>query len=296
MAIIFGINMSSQAQSATISFSTDTLNHSVSKNIQSRSDIPKISPKTPPKSTQKSAKYLISIALISIIFTLLSATSAHADYLTAPSFNIHMSTVNIGGGQLRSPSFDLNTTIGQTAQGLFGTTGYLIKAGFQYIHPFTPFSFTISNLDVNFGTLVPNTFSSGSTILTVTTGSAYGYAVKTIADHALRLLSGSATIPNTSCDSALPCTALDATPWIDTTRYGFGYNMAGTDVDAADFVDSSYYRPFPIQGVDSPVTVMSRSKVATQSSATATYKVNVSGAQTAGTYQNYIQYIAIPSF
>jgi len=207
-----------------------------------------------------------------------------------------MSTVNIGGGQLRSPSYELNSTLGQTAQGQFGLTGFIVKAGFQYIHPLTPFSFTISNLDINFGSLVPGTPSTATTTLTVTTGSAFGYAVKTVADHALRVINGSTTIPNTSCDLASPCTIIDATAWTDNARYGFGYNMSGSDVDTADFVDSTYYRPFPMQGVDSPSTVMSRSGVATNSAAVATYKVNISGAQAAGTYQNNIQYIAIPSF
>jgi len=206
-----------------------------------------------------------------------------------------MSTINIGGGNVTSPSFQVGSTIGQTVQGQFGLTGFIVKAGFQYIHPFTPFSFTISNLDINFGSLVPGTPSTATTNLRITTGSAFGYAIKTIADHQLRIIGGSTTIPATSCNLALPCTIADATSWSENDRYGFGYNMNGTDVDA-DFADSGYYRPFPIQGVDSPVTVMSRSGVATNSAATATYKVNISGAQAAGIYQNNIQYIAIPSF
>ena len=240
--------------------------------------------------------YLIFFTIFFIIFTIFTPNSSVADFLFSNSFNIEMSTVNIGGGQLRSPSYEVGSTIGQTIQGKFGLTGFLVKAGFQYIHPLTPFTFTISNLDINFGSLVPGTPSTGTTILSVTTGAAFGYAVKTVADHALRIINGVPTIPNTSCDLASPCTITDATSWTDNARYGFGYNMAGDDVDTGDFVNSTYYRPFPMQGVDSPSTVMSRSGVATDSSATATYKVNVAGSQAAGTYQNNIQYIAIPAF
>ncbi|KKT98278.1 MAG: hypothetical protein UW99_C0024G0003 [Candidatus Collierbacteria bacterium GW2011_GWC2_45_15] len=241
-------------------------------------------------------QYLILFPILVFIFTIFAPNTSDADFLFSPSFNINFSTVNIGGGQLSSPSFGLGVTIGQTAQGQFGETGFIVKAGFQYIHPLDSFTFTISNLDINFGSLVPGTPSTGTTILSVTTGSAFGYAVKTIADHPLRIINGVTTIPNTTCDLATPCTITDAAVWADNARYGFGYNMAGDDVDTADFVNSTYFRPFPMQGVDTPAIVMSRPGVATDSSATSTYKVNVSGAQAAGTYQNNIQYIAIPAF
>jgi len=240
--------------------------------------------------------HLILITILTLVFTVSFSGSSYADTLFSNSFFINSSTVNIGGGQIYSPSFGLDTTVGQTAQGQFGEAGFVIKAGFQYVHPFTPFTFTISNLDINFGSLVPGTPSTATNILSVTTGSAYGYAVKTIADHALRIINGVTTIPNTNCDLASPCTITDASPWTDDARYGFGYSMTGDDVDTTDFVNSTYFRPFPMQGVDSPAIIMSRPGIATDSAAITTYKVNVSGSQAAGTYQNSIQYIAIPAF
>ena len=195
-----------------------------------------------------------------------------------------------------STSYNVNQTLGQPIQGQFGETGFVVKAGFQYIHPLIPFSFRISNLLINFGSLVPGTPSLQTNTLTVTTGSAFGYKVNVIEDHALRLDTGSTTIPNTTCDLASPCTITTASLWTDNTRYGFGYNIQGTDVDTAIFVNSNYYRPFPMEGVDQPVTVMSDTGIATNSAATVTYKVNISGSQAAGTYQNSLQYLAIPSF
>lgn len=239
---------------------------------------------------------LITLIINVIVFTLFIPVPVKADTLLSPSYTIQMSSINIGAGTATSSSYALNTTIGQTIQGLFGTTGYLVKAGFQYVHPLIPFSFKISNLNISFGTLVPGSPSSLSNTLTVTTGSAHGYLVNTIEDHSLRLVNGTATIPNTSCDLALTCTITDATPWTDPTRYGFGYNIQGTDVNTSDFVNSTYFRPFPVQNVDQPVTIMQRNGVATNSAATVTYKINISGSQAAGTYQNSIQYIATPSF
>ena len=86
-----------------------------------------------------------------------------------------------------------------------------------------------------------------------------------------------------------------ATAWTDNTRYGFGYNVSGSDADT-EFVNSTYFRPFPIQGTDQPSLVMSKNSATASSSATVTYKINISGSQAAGTYQNGIQYIAIPAF
>jgi len=216
--------------------------------------------------------------------------------LVSPSFEIDMSTINITGGNKSSASYKLSDTVGQTIQGRFDSAGYIVKAGFQYIHSITPFTFTISNLDLNYGNLVPGTPSLLTNILTITTGSAFGYTVRAIEDHPLRLSNALTTIPDTSCDLASACTQTDATVWADNGRYGFGYNIQGSDVDVSDFVDNTYFRPFPIQDTDSPAVVMSKAGIATASAATVTYKVNVSGSQAAGVYQNNIQYIAIPSF
>lgn len=213
-----------------------------------------------------------------------------------PFFEIQMSTVNITGGNKSSASYKLSDTVGQTFQGQFNSAGYAILAGFQYINSIIPFTFKISNLNIDFGSLVPGIPSLRSNNLTVTTGSAYGYTVKTIEDHSLRKSDSTTTIPDTSCDLATPCLQADANVWNDNTRYGFGYNMSGTDVDTADFVNSTYYRPFPIQNVDQPAIVMSKDGIATSSAATVTYKLNIEDIQAAGTYQNSIQYIAIPSF
>lgn len=239
---------------------------------------------------------LISIVIYSLVFTLFVPIITYADTLYSPTYNIEMSSIEMGAGTSTSSSYSLNQTMGQNIQGLFGTTGYLIKAGFQYIHPLIPFTFQISSLEIPFGTIVPNIFSTQANTLRVTTGSAHGYTVNVLENHALRQENGSITIPNTSCDLSLVCSITQATPWTDTSRYGFGYNMSGTDVDISNFVNSTYFRPFPVENIDPPVTIMSRTGIATDSAATVTYKINIPGTQAAGTYQNDIQFFAIPSF
>lgn len=242
---------------------------------------------------------LIILCLITpIILLLFSPFSVVADELKSSSFEIQMSTINITGGRKSNVggTINLTDTVGQTFQGRFDGSGYVIEAGFQYIHSIIPFSFKISDLDIDFGNLIIGVPSTRSNTLTITTGSAFGYTVKAIEDHPLRHSDNISTIPDTSCDLATPCIISNADVWADNTRYGFGYNMSGADVNTSDFVDSTYYRPFPIENTDQPAIVMSKGGVATSSAATVTYKVNISASQAAGSYQNAIQYIAIPSF
>lgn len=240
-------------------------------------------------------KRLVVFSTIMLLSALLVTQKTNADDLSSSSFEIKMGTINITGGEKNSASYKLNDTVGQTAQGEFNSSGYTLKVGFQYISNPVPFTFNISNINLDYGSLVPGTPSTLSNILTITTGSAYGYAVKAIQDHSLKLTAGTDTIPDTSCDLATPCTLTDATAWTDNTRYGFGYNVSGSDADT-EFVNSTYFRPFPIQGTDQPSLVMSKNSATASSSATVTYKINISGSQAAGTYQNGIQYIAIPAF
>ena len=291
MSNLFGLSQPLQDQKATVSspetFTTQTISKAILTGIKVASKKPLYTP---------NIKYLVFLYLIlTIVFTTFFSKPVFADNLFSPSFEIKMGTINITGGKKTSLTYRLTDTVGQTAQGEFNSGGYTIKAGFQYIYDTTPFTFTISNVSLDFGSLVPGTPSTLSNILTVTTGSAFGYTVKAIEDHPLRLTGSLETIADTSCDLASPCVITDATPWTDNGRYGFGYNSQGTDT-VADFVDSTYYRPFSIQGTDDPVTLMSRSGVATNSASTVTYKVHVSGSQAAGTYQNAIQYIATPAF
>lgn len=235
--------------------------------------------------------------LLFSFYFLLVASPVRADNLFSDPYRIQMSTINITGGNKSGGGYKLGDTVGQTVQGLFSGTGYKVKAGFQYINTKIPFTFIISSLSVDFGSLPINSFTTGTHNLTVTAGGAYGYAVKAIANRSLTLSGGSATIPDTTCDPATPCTITTANVWTGPTNNGFGYNMSGTDVDTAVFVNATYFRPFPNNALSqAPVTVMSKAGVALSSLATVTYKLSISPIQEAGTYENAIQYIAIPAY
>lgn len=248
-----------------------------------------------PKPHQPIKLYQTLLFLALIITFLTLQRPLLAKNLRSDTYRIDMSNINMTGGRKTSASYNLTDTVGQTFQGQFDSNGYRVRAGFQYIHSIIRFSFTISDLTIDLGTLVAQTPSTATNILTISTGNAYGYTVKAIENHELR--STTNDIPDTPCDAATTCTITDANIWASNTDYGFGYNMSGDDVDTSDFVDSTYFRPFANdEDIDSPATVMSSTGIATSSAATVTYKANISSIQPAGYYTTPIRFIAIPSF
>lgn len=84
--------------------------------------------------------------------------------------------------------------------------------------------------------------------------------------------------------------------------------MSGDDVPD-DFISENHYRQFADASKsptpEEPAVIMAKTEVTWdypnnawpwESEATVTFKANISGTQTAGTYQNIITFIAIPSF
>jgi hypothetical protein len=205
-----------------------------------------------------------------------------------------MPNFNSGAGIPSSSNYSVSSTIGQTAPGLYSSSGYRVKAGFQYIHSIIPFSFSISSISINFGHLTVGTPSTQTNTLTVSAGGAGGYQVKASENTAPKNLSSNKVIPDTTCD--VSCSETTAGVWTSNSTYGFGFNMSGNDIPS-DFINTTYYRDFAnISLGKSPQVVMSSTYVGTARQSTVTYKINVSATQAAGTYQNVITYTAIPSY
>jgi hypothetical protein len=242
---------------------------------------------------------LLSLGFITslIFFQLEPITTSFADQLYSSEYNIDMSNLNITGGRKTGGGYNLTDTVGQTIQGQFDVTGYRIRAGFQYINSLIPFTFIISKLAIDFGTLSPLVPKTDTHTLTISSGAAYGFAVTAIEDHRLQI-DNSNYIIDTTCDSATPCTITDANIWSDDTNsYGFGYNMSGDNVDTTDFATTNHYRPFANASLSHTPTVVMESSLATRSAtSTIKYKVNIGGSQQAGNYENGIQFIATPTY
>lgn len=237
-------------------------------------------------------RYILALLLLTSAFSLLPSP-VRAETLLSPSYKIRLGNFNMTSGFKSSASYNLTDTVGQIAAEFFSSSGYHVKAGFQYIYALYNFSFSISSLAINLGTQSPNAFTTATNTLTVSTPG-QGYSVTTYEINKLKNSTGN-TIPDTTCDSGT-CTETAAGVWTTATNNGFGYNATGNDV-ATDFVSSTYYRPFPDFSLsEAPATVMTTSLSGRNRIATITYKLSQPGSQAAGIYTTEIIYIATPVY
>lgn len=256
--------------------------------------------------------FFVFIFLFLIFLLFFIKKNLLADEMKSGRFRIQMGNVNIGAGKETSNNNNtLAYTLGQTAAMEFAENGYIVKAGFQYIHSIVPFSFTISDTQIDFGELLPNTPKTETTNLIVSFGGAGNYQVTAIEEGPLATLENTDQIDDTCCDpgcsSPSKCDQYSAALWTQTSTTGFGYKMSGEDIPAT-FIScgSNCYRRFANRLNDEdPVVVMSSENVTLNPSsepkdiyhqATVTFKVNIDSLQTAGKYQTIINFVATPSF
>jgi len=235
------------------------------------------------------------LAVLSFVaFLCFSETAFAQARINSDNYRILWPNVNMGGGAPTSTNYKLGVTTGQTAPGLYSSTGYKVRAGFQYLHSIIPFSFSLSDISIAFGTLTAGTPSTQTSTITVSAGGAGGYQVTAQENKPLTSTAGT-TIPDTTCDAS-DCDETTAGVWSNNSTYGFGFNMSGDDIPN-DFTDNTYYRQFAdASNSESAQVIMSSANVGKSRQSTITYKVNVSSIQAAGTYQNIITFIATPTF
>lgn len=246
-------------------------------------------------------KRLVVLLTLSVVGALLLASRAQpvlAERLESDSYVIQFGNFNVTSGEKSSASYSLTDTVGQVGAGPYGeygTSSYFVGGGFQYIYQIDRFSFTISDLSIELGQLTPGSHSTDSNALTITTRGAGGYTVYAYERAPLTQVSGSETIPNTTCDSGT-CSYTTAGVWSNQSIPGFGYNMSGHDVPAG-FVDGTYFKAFADDAQSQPMqAVMSSANAANQRQATVTYKAGVSGSQASGNYETDIVFVAVPGF
>lgn len=243
-------------------------------------------------------KTIIIITFITIITVILKAppTARAVSSMESDSYKLKFPNLNMTSGSKSSESYNILDTVGQTAPGEYKSSGFYVKAGFPYIKTIIAFSFTISDLSIDFGTLTPGVFPSPLPFntLTVSSGGAGGYAVVASEDHPLQLQNTATNIPDTNCDTS--CSETTAAVWTNTGKYGFGYNLSGNDIPAA-FINSTYYKQFANQAaLETNQIVMSSNNVGKNRVATVTYKVNISPTQSAGDYTNSLMFLATPTY
>ncbi len=232
------------------------------------------------------------------LFGSLGVGLVQAERMESHSYVIQFGNFNMSAGKQNSTSYKLTNSMGQIAAGpygQYGSSGYFVGGGFQYIYQIGHFSFSLSKTAINLGTLTYGSLNTDSHTLTINTRGA-GYTIYAYEKHPLKLESGSTTIPDTTCDDG-SCSETQASSWVNNNIGGFGFNVNGPDA-ASDFVDSNYYRQFADQAKNEPMqAIMSSANLAVDDQATVTYKAGLtSGSQAAGNYSTYVSYVAVPSY
>ncbi len=264
-------------------------------------------------------KYPVLSIKIVCIFCILStwyfllARGISAFEMNSNDYRIQMGNINIGGASgLESPTSGnlLSDTLGQTAAMEFSSSGYILKAGFQYIHSIVPFSFTISDTRIDFDEILPNSPETATINLTVSFGGGGQYQVTVAENERLATLDGTNHIEDTCCDAGCgpnQCTESEAGVWISPDTTGFGYKMSDEDIpDTFKTCGDTCFRPFPdLSFFEDPAVVMSSPDVTVDLSSkpkdiehqsTLTFKLNIDTAQPAGSYQTIINFVATPSY
>ncbi|MFH0942888.1 MAG: hypothetical protein V1810_01815 [Candidatus Beckwithbacteria bacterium] len=235
--------------------------------------------------------------VILFILILFSSTPASAvARMESDSYKLKFPNLNMTSGSKSSNNYNILDTVGQTAPGTYTSSGFYVKAGFPYIKTIIPFGFTISDISIDFGALIPSTLTPLSNTLTISFGGAGGYQVTASEATPLKLQGTATAIPDTTCDTS--CSETVADVWTNTAKFGFGYSLAGDDIPD-EFIDppNILFKQFADESsLEISQIVMASANVGTNRVAIVTYQVNVSPTQAAGNYATSIMFLATPTY
>ncbi|KKP69439.1 hypothetical protein A2X44_02780 [candidate division CPR3 bacterium GWF2_35_18] len=239
-------------------------------------------------------KVLIFILLLAFIF-IFSFKRAKAFEAQSENFRLDWGNLNDFAGQKSSDNYSLVDTGGQIAPGLYESDGFKAMIGFEYLYSIIPFTFTISNSAIDFGTLSIDTPKTDTTNLIVTSGAAHGYQVTASENNQLDNLAYPGTYIEDTRGDNLDITYLNNGDWNINTTYGFGYTLANITGTDAEF--TSGYKQFSDESNSEPEQIVMNNIGITQGSEVqVTYKINIGATQESGTYQNRIKYICTGTF
>jgi len=233
--------------------------------------------------------YLVTSFLL-LVTSFLLPFSVFAQHFESSNYNIDWGNFNMTSGKKTSTNYSLTDTVGQNAPGEYTKTGVKLKSGFQYIYPFDIFSFSIDNLEIDFGSLTPGVATTAVSTLNTTTPSGQGFQITASESSPLRTASG-INIPDITGDNNLASESVSDL-WQNATTYGFGFNA-----NTAYFSSNNHFRQFANQNTSETPQIFDSSNIPVKNHQTiVTYKINISSIQAAGTYQNYIIYTATPKY
>lgn len=240
------------------------------------------------------------ILILIIIFYELAIARIYAIKMSNSQYDLEMSNLNSFSGKPSGSGYKLGETGGQTGAGLYSSgsgQNYKVRSGFWYIKSVVPFSFSISQTTIDFGTLTAANPVTRTNTITVGNNSAYGYNIFAYENKELNNPGNGSIIPNTTCDNGT-CTDTNSALWTSSLTYGFGFrcdNVVGSDCDSG-FTTSNYFRQFPNNSLSKPAQSLMSGTISRSNQAKITYKVNISGSQPAGLYTNNIYFLAVPKY
>lgn len=151
---------------------------------------------------------------------------------------------------------------------------------------------------LEFGSLNLSAFNNLAQFVQCTTNAPNGYTIQTFQSGQLTMLGATTTIPDTNCQGG-SCSYTTAGAWTGNTNSGFGYALqVGTTSTGAvlGIATAGQYKAFG-NGYPQAQTILSRTNTPTGTdSAYICYRITVSNAQPAGTYQNEVNFIATATF
>lgn len=173
-------------------------------------------------------------------------------------------------------------------------------------------SVTTTATSVPWGTISSsNTFLNAAHLLTVSTNSAGGYAVKSeendqmgkdgVACSGATAGESANCIKDTTADDGSATSATSA-DWATATNNGFGFALANSSGTDANFLYNESSRTFSTrqfadqEASETKGTIMSNSGAVSGKAVNVCYRISTSGTQPAGYYYNKVKYTATPVF
>lgn len=161
-----------------------------------------------------------------------------------------------------------------------------------------PFAFSVAPVVLDFGTLAPTVPVNRATTLSLSHAQALGYTVVAFENDELTNAQAN-RIPDTTCDDSA-CSESRTANWINPLTFGFGYrcdNVIGSDCPNDFAIGEKVFTQFTNRAKQERETLILKNSVSGRSKkAVITTKLNVSGTQELGHYENTVTFIAIPNF
>jgi hypothetical protein len=234
----------------------------------------------------KTKKSSIFLFLLSSLLTLSLAKPALADTVSSDNYSVDVDTIDTNPQPTPKSQVLGATNINEKDF----TTG----PNYTVATSNTSLSVSLSQNLIDYGILSSTNPVIRTSKISLDNG-LLGGEILSYEDHPL-LSNTNDIIPNTSCDNG-SCSADTAALWNNTLTYGFGYRCESNQTNVCDpqFNTTDYFKPFSLLSQNQlPESIVITDK--NQSQASIIYKVNISGTQKTGGYNNSITYLAIPNF